>query len=113
MSRLRSSGFAPIGPGGTHPAANRRDSMKAVQRRGITCAAVTAMAMPCVVVAPSAQAATPSRSLAAVPSGGVPAFVNPATDLAAQVLGPESTWVDSIFIAGRVHSGRHDFGILV
>ena len=40
-------------------------------------------------------------------------MVNPTADLAAQAPGPEVTWVDSIFIAGRVHGGGHDFGILV
>jgi hypothetical protein len=64
-------------------------------------------------VGPSAQAATPSRLVAAVGNGGIPAVVNPAADLAAQVPGPELTWVDSIFIAGFVHGGGHNFGILV
>jgi hypothetical protein len=65
-----------------------------------------------VVVVPAAQAAT-RRSLAAVAGGGIPALVNPTADLAAQAPGPEVTWVDSIFIAGRVHGGGHNFGILV
>jgi hypothetical protein len=65
------------------------------------------------VVVPSAQAATSSRSVTAVANGGIPAVVDPAADLAAQVPGPELTWVDSIFIAGFVHGGGHSFGILV
>jgi hypothetical protein len=66
-----------------------------------------------VVVPPSAQAATPSSSPMAVANRGIPALVKPAADLGAQVPRPEPTWVDSIFIAGRVHGGGHDFGILV
>lgn len=62
---------------------------------------------------PSAHAATPSRSLTAAANDGIPAVVNPAADLAAQLPGPELTWVDSIFIAGFAHGGGHSFGLLV
>jgi hypothetical protein len=82
--------------------------------RGIARIATVGAVLFGVVVAPgSAQAASPSRVLTAAANGGVPALVKPATDLAAQVPGPEVTWVDSIFIAGRVRGGGHDFGILV
>jgi hypothetical protein len=65
------------------------------------------------VLAPSALTASPARFLTAAANGGVPALVNPAADLAAQVPGPETTWIDSIFIAGRVRGGGHEFGILI
>lgn len=60
-----------------------------------------------------AQGGAPSRSLTTVPNGGIPAVVNPAADLAAQRPGPQLTWIDSMFIAGFVHGGGHNFGILV
>jgi hypothetical protein len=45
--------------------------------------------------------------------GRIPAVVKPAADLAARIPGRALTWIDSIFIAGRVHGGGHDFGILI
>jgi predicted secreted hydrolase len=81
--------------------------------RGIARAAVVGTALLCVVMASSAQAASSSRFLAAMANDGIPALVKPAADLAAQIPGPETTWVDSIFLAGRVRGGGHNFGILV
>ena len=75
--------------------------------------ATVAAALFGVVVPLSAQAATPSRSLTAAATSGIPAVVDPGADLAAQVPGPELTWVDSIFITARVHGGGHEFGVLV
>jgi hypothetical protein len=83
------------------------------KNRRIALAVLTGAALFGAIATPSAQAATPSNSLAAVPSGAIPPFVNPAADLAAHIPGPEPTWVDSIFVAGQVHGGGHDFAILV
>src|SRR5512133_3214028 len=44
---------------------------------------------------------------------GIPADVNPATDLAARVSGPEPTWNDSIYFASRVQANGREFGVLV
>lgn len=78
--------------------------------RSATVMAATVFGM--VVIPPSAQA-EPLRFVATAANGGIPAMVNPSADLAAQVPGPGVTWVDSIFIAGRVHGGGHTYGILV
>lgn len=80
---------------------------------GLVTAVSAALIVPGIAAAAPTQGATPSRSLAAVANGGIPAVVNPAADLAAQVPGPGLTWIDSIFIAGFAHGGGHNFGILV
>jgi Lipocalin-like domain/CrtC N-terminal lipocalin domain len=88
--------------------------MRAVWRNlAIARAAVVGASLFGVVASPPVQATTQYRLLTAVPNGGVPAVVDPSADLASQVPGPATTWVDSIFIAGRVHGDGHDFGILV
>jgi hypothetical protein len=89
--------------------------MKTAHRKpaGIARVIVVAAALVGVVVLPSARAATPSHLVTAVANGGIPAVVNPTADLVTQVPGPELTWIDSIFIAGRVHGDGHNFGILV
>jgi CrtC N-terminal lipocalin domain len=93
-----------------HMQTGRSSTKTARRRRGIACVAIIGafLAAP-----PCALAALTSRPATAAANGGIPALVNPAADLAAQVPGPELTWVDSIFIAGRVHGGGHDFGILI
>ncbi len=83
------------------------------RRRGLACAAIEGAALLGVATTPSAQAATLSSTVASLPRHGIPALVNTDADLAAQTPGPETTWVDSIFLAGRVHGGGHNFGILV
>jgi predicted secreted hydrolase len=66
------------------------------------------------VLASSAWADASSGSSTVPANGGVPALVDPAGDLAAQPAGSaDPTWVDSIFIAGFVRGGGHEFGILV
>jgi hypothetical protein len=88
--------------------------MKAA-RRNLSIARATAVgAVLCAVALPSpGQGVTRSRVGTFVANGGIPVVVDPAADLAAQVPGPETTWIDSIFIAGRVRSGGHNFGILI
>lgn len=85
----------------------------ATGKRSLGRAVTVGAALFGVVVSASAQAAAPSRPLTAVANGRIPAVVRPAADLAAHVPGRELTWIDSIFIAGRVHGGGHSFGILI
>jgi hypothetical protein len=87
--------------------------MKTAHRKRSIAWAATAAALLGVVVPPSAHAESSSRSLTAATNGGIPAVVKPAADLAAQIPGPGVTWIDSIFIAGRVRGGGHNFGILL
>lgn len=82
-------------------------------KRSIACAATVGAALFGVLVSRPAQATTSSRFLTSVASGRIPAVVKPAADLAAQVPGPELTWIDSIFIAGHVRGGGHNFGIII
>lgn len=81
-------------------------------QRWLRAAAIGAVLMG-VAVPSSAQAMASSRLVAAAGGGTIPAVVKPNADLAAQVPGPQVTWVDSIFIAGHVRGGGHNFGILV
>src|SRR5262245_31841502 len=75
--------------------------MKVARRRRIVRAATLGVALAGMAAASSATA-----------NGDVPALVRPGADLAAHVPGPENAWVDSIFIAGFVHGGGHEFGIV-
>lgn len=81
-----------------------------VRRAG---AAIVGACLAAGLLTPLAQAASSPRAIPAAAGGGIPALVNPAADLGAQVPGPEPTWVDSIFIAGFVRGGGHTFGVLV
>ena len=97
-----------------HLRIGRTGSMRTAHRKwGIALAAMVGVALLGVVAPQSAQAASPYRFVTAGASGGIPALVRPSANLGAQVPGPEVTWVDSIFIAGRVRGGGHDFGILI
>ncbi|HZP29194.1 MAG TPA: lipocalin family protein [Acidimicrobiia bacterium] len=82
-------------------------------KRSAAYAAVVGATLSLSVVPLPARALAASDSVTAAADHGIPALVDPAKDLAAQVPGPELTWVDSIFIAGHVRGGGHDFGILV
>lgn len=90
------------------------DAMDAARRRrrlARTALVTVLVCMQGALVCQSASASSPGRS--ARTNGGIPALVQPGEDLAAQRPGPALTWVDSIFIAGRVRGGGHSFGILV
>jgi hypothetical protein len=76
-------------------------------------AVVVASLVGVMVVPPPAPAGSASRFLTAAANGGIPVVVNPAADLAAQVPGPELTWIDSIFVTARVRGGGHQFGIVI
>lgn len=97
-------------------AIQRRSAGGMVAARRIVRLAVAASVGACLVaglLTPLASEASSPRAVRAAAGGGIPALVNPAADLAAQVPGPEPTWVDSIFIAGFVRGGGHTFGVLV
>jgi hypothetical protein len=49
----------------------------------------------------------------AIVDTGIPAAVDPATDLAAHAPGAERTWGDVIFLTSEVTAAGHDFGVLV
>jgi hypothetical protein len=91
----------------------QRGVLAAHRKRRIARAITVAAGLLGMVFLPCAQAATPSSVLPDVTNRGIPTVVNPAADLAAHVPGPELTWIDSIFIAGRVRGGGHNFGILI
>jgi hypothetical protein len=54
--------------------------------------------------------ATPKTGSAA---SGIPAIVDPVTDLGRQAPGSERTWFDSIYFTSSVKANGHDFGIQV
>lgn len=102
-----------VGYGTIDPQMGPDLTMAAHRKQTIARVASAAALLLSVMVASSARAAMQHRLATAAANGGIPAFVAPAADLAAQIPGPEPTWVDSIFVAARVHGGGHDFGILV
>ncbi|MDQ0775257.1 hypothetical protein QF026_003723 [Streptomyces aurantiacus] len=74
------------------------------------------------LVSYSAQAASPSAppkagstsaSGTASSTSGIPAMVDPVTDLGRQPRGSEPTWFDSIYFTSSVKANGHDFGIQV
>ena len=84
------------------------------RKRSIVLTAIVGLlAVGVMVGSASGLAASPFRSVTAAANGGIPVVVNPAADLAAQVPGPELTWIDSIFVTGRVRGGGHQFGIVI
>ncbi|MEU2288351.1 lipocalin family protein [Streptomyces sp. NPDC013178] len=83
-------------------------------KAGITAAALTAAALLGGTVIPAAQAAGQEGSASpATTNAGIPATVDPDTDLAAHTPGKETLWNDSIYFTSSVKAGGHDFGVLV
>ncbi|WP_329288481.1 lipocalin family protein [Streptomyces pseudovenezuelae] len=90
--------------------------MKRITRTkmGMVGAAVTVTALLGVAVVPAAQAADQEHDTRpAATRAGIPAAVDPATDLAAHTPGPEAGWNDSIYFTSEVKAGGHDLGLLV
>lgn len=90
--------------------------MKRITRTklGMVGAAVTVTALLGVAVIPAAQAADQEHDTRpAATRAGIPAAVDPATDLAAHTPGPEAGWNDSIYFTSEVKAGGHDLGLLV
>lgn len=78
--------------------------------------AVGAMLVAVAAASPGAQAATHpvARASAAPANSGVPAEVNPSTDLAPVApVSSDPTYVDSIYAFSQVQGGGHKFAILV
>lgn len=60
----------------------------------------------------ASPSAAPQAGVTAAPTrSGVPAMVNPATDMGRQDPGEAPSWLDSIYFTSSVRAKGHDFGI--
>ncbi|CAM5658253.1 Hydrolase OS=Streptomyces griseorubiginosus OX=67304 GN=AQJ54_39845 PE=4 SV=1 [Streptomyces griseorubiginosus] len=88
-------------------------TMKNNRRLRTITAGVAAITVLGVGSVATAQAGGGSSSTAATAGSGIPASVNPTTDVAAHTPGSGRTWNDSIYFTSEVKAGGHDFGVLV
>jgi hypothetical protein len=80
---------------------------------GAAAAAIAAAGAAVPAAAHAIGAPAPAAATAPPAGRGIPAAVNPATDLAAHTPGTQPTWNDSIYMSGFIKAGGQDYGIVV